>query len=48
MARVLLAESLRTFLDKSGKGIEEKGKRKKEAEKSSVSPGGGGYSLIRA
>ena len=35
-------ESLRTFLDKSGKGIEEKGKRKEEAEKSCKCPRGGG------
>ena len=40
-ARVLLAESLRTFLDNSDKGIEEKGKRKEEAEKSSKCPQGG-------
>ena len=32
-ARVLLAESLRSFLDKSLKGIEERGKRKKERGK---------------
>ena len=32
-AATLLAESLRSFLDKSGKGKEEGGKRKEEAEK---------------
>ena len=32
-ARVLLAESLRSFLDKSGKGIEEREKRKEEKGK---------------
>ena len=31
--RVLLAESLRSFLDKSGKGIKERGKRKEERGK---------------
>ena len=32
-AATLLAESLRSFLDKSGKGKEERGKRKEESGK---------------